>query len=195
MAENNPNTHNLAPLANDSSTAPIRRAAPLPVIRQDQSTCVVACLPPHLYVAIPSAKSPVSLIFIPTTAREEIMLSRCSEPLLSAVVCTPTVVGCISLHERRGRSGASIPVPADDDSNAVRSGSIIPDLLLADVSGEIPLRSLSLLLTNVEVKHNCGGDDRTNDRRGGKSYNSGNCGGKSFLFSRFTSVHRLLVCF
>ena len=39
------------------------------------------------------------------------------------------VVYCIYLHERRGCSGASTPVPADDDSSAVRLGSIFPLIL------------------------------------------------------------------
>ena len=50
-----------------------------------------------------------------TTARKEESYS-CSEPLPSTCLQLPTVVGCISLHERRGCSSASTPLTANGDS-------------------------------------------------------------------------------
>ena len=59
-----------------------------------------------------------------TMARKEV-LSLCFEPLPSAYLQPPTVIGRILLHERRGCLGASTPVLADNDSSVVHSGSIL----------------------------------------------------------------------
>ena len=54
------------------------------------------------------------------------MFPPSSKPRTSAYLAMSTAVGRISLHERRGCSGASKPVPAGDDSSLLRSAFISP---------------------------------------------------------------------
>ena len=75
------------------------------------------------------------------------VLSPCYELLLSACLQPSTVDGCISLQERRGCSGTSTPVPADDDSSVVRVGSNLPlTLFFAPTCTLIKQKSFSLVL-------------------------------------------------
>ena len=78
-----------------------------------------------------------------------------------------------------------------------RSGFILPLTLsspLASASGEISPRSFWSLLFNLEVKHGYCGGVHASDRRGGKSYCHGVCGGKIPCPSRFTSIRKISVC-
>ena len=123
--------------------------------------------------------------------------SPCSEPLPSACLRSPTVVGCISLHEIRGGSDASTFVPANDDSSVVHLGSILPKPLSspsANTLGKISPLSFWSPLTNLEAKHGCCNGDRASDRCGGKLYWGGGCEGKIFCLNQFTSAHRMSVC-
>ena len=81
------------------------------------------------------------------------MLSPSFEPLPSTCLQLPTGVGCISLHERRGYSGASTTVPADYDSHVAHSGSILPLTLSSPPDGApgvISPRSFWSLLANLK---------------------------------------------